>query len=306
MSFHNPPDSAGPETATFHLSLPRAGALTDVITAEPGEPVDDDELDAAREAVTRGVADALASAPRGSGLRIDSYRIQLAFSKTRRLSIAEEAFEPTPAACRRAIGSLGVTASVRNSSIAPAQAVSEILDRANGPSVEACAWWEEWYRRIPPGARAVVRAEAITWATQLYEAIEWSRLEKLPVIGGDFRWSPPGAHRVPGTRRATLHAKVDVHASVRGRPVLFVIPTGVPGPSWSAALGLDALVAGLVRGTRGIPARVVGLWPASGQVRILPIEPGGIHKASGLAVEAAHRLTRATHGARGPSSVGTL
>jgi hypothetical protein len=291
---------AGPERASFHLVLPRAGALTDVITASPGEPPSDDELSAARETVSRGTRKALAGAPPGSTLRVDSYRIQLAFTQDRGLSFADDTFAPSPATCRRAIGSLAVARSVRERSIAPGKAVAEILDRAAGASVEACAWWEEWYRRIPSGARAVVRSEAVTWATQLYEAIEWDRLERPPVIGGDFRW------RTSDAARASLHGKVDVHASVDGRPVLFVMPTGVPGPNWSAALGLSALVSGLARGPRGIPARVVGLWPASGQVRILSVGPGEIHKASGLAVEAAFRLARMIHQGRHRASVGTL
>ena len=48
--------------------------------------------------------------------------------------------------------------------------------------------------------------------------------------------------------------------------------TGVAYAMLGAALGFPALVATLARGEKSVPARVVGLWPASGQVRILPVD----------------------------------
>jgi hypothetical protein len=167
--------------------------------------------------------------------------------------------------------------------LSPAQAVAGVLERAIESEAErrGAAWWEEWFRRIPPGARAVVRSEAVTWATQLYGALEWSRIESRARMGCDYKWQCPGSPLV------TLHAKVDVEASAQGRPVQLVVPTGVAGPQWAPALALPALAAGLLHGSDAVPARVVGMWPASGQVRILPIEPGALEDASRRVIEAA-------------------
>jgi hypothetical protein len=60
----------------------------------------------------------------------------------------------------------------------------------------------------------------------------------------------------------------------QGRPVLLVVGSGVPPADWRSALGFPALVPALARGEKAVPARVVGLWPASGQVRILPVDDG--------------------------------
>ena len=167
--------------------------------------------------------------------------------------------------------------------------------RGRGPT-----WWQEWFRRIPPGARAVVQSEAATWATQLHGALEWDRLGLRPRVGCDYRWSCQGSPRV------TLHAKADVQAWAEGRPVLLVVPTGVAGPKWSAALALTALAAGLVHGAESVPARVVGMWPASGQVRILPIEQGTLEEASERVVEAARTLMFRARPACGPAPVRTF
>jgi hypothetical protein len=161
-----------------------------------------------------------------------------------------------------------------------------LAEAAALPSESTGAWWEEWFRSLGAGARSVVQAEATTWATQLHTALEWSRFEPQAVLGRDYRWE---CSRSP---RVSLHAKVDVQATVEGRPVLLLVPTGVPGPYWSAALGLSALVAGLVRGRDSVPTRVVGMWPASGQVRILPVEPGTLDRASRLVVEAGWAISR--------------
>ena len=84
-------------------------------------------------------------------------------------------------------------------------------------------WWAEWYCGLGPGGRAVVEAEAVTWATQLSTALQWERFERPPVIGGrDDWWACPGA------RRLTLKGRADVRAIVEGRQALLVVSGGVP------------------------------------------------------------------------------
>jgi hypothetical protein len=291
-----------PEQASMHVSLPRAAALTDLLLSPPGPEVTAAELGRAKERVVIGLAEAFRSARTPPGLRIDAYQLQLALSAPDKLDGADRSFAPTPATCRRAIGIAAISHCLRDVALPPAQAVGEVLADSGEPTSgsEWRAWWVEWFRRLPEGAKAVVQAEATTWATQLYSALEWSRFEPQAVVGRDYRWDCTRSPRV------RLHAKVDVQVQAQGRPVLFLVPTGIPGPHWSAALALSALVAGLVRGVGSVPARVVGMWPASGQLRILPVEPGTLDHASKLVVEAAWAVARAQRSASTAERVRTL
>jgi hypothetical protein len=120
----------------------------------------------------------------------------------------------------------------------------------------------------------MVEAEAVTWATQLWTALEWERLTQ-PVVGGADDWWD-----CPGTRALTLRGRAEVRVRAGGRPVLLVVGSGLPPARWRGAIGYPALVAGLARGERSVPARVVGLWPASGQVRILDVDRGPLQETA--------------------------
>jgi hypothetical protein len=66
--------------------------------------------------------------------------------------------------------------------------------------------------------------------------------------------------------------------------VLLAVGSGVPQPQWRATLGFPALVSALARGERSVPSRVVGLWPASGQVRLLPVDLGTLTETAAAVV----------------------
>jgi len=294
----------GPESmsrpAALHVALPRAAAITDVLLSPPGPVVTQHEVEGARSLLIRELRDLHRSMPGTSPFRIDSYRLQLALRSPQQLSSLDCSFSPSPASCRRAIGTEAVSLCVREPGVSPAQAVAEVLNSTIAyPDDAERSWWREWFLRIPPGARAVVQSEAVTWATQLFGALEWSRLQPNVRVGNDFRWECPGA------RGVTVHAKIDVRVLVDNRPVFFLVPTGTPGPHWSAALSLAALGAALAGGAESLPARVVGLWPASGQVRILPVQSGTLDRAARLVIEAARVLCqagpRATPATSGPA-----
>jgi hypothetical protein len=273
---------------TLRLTLPRATALTEFLHAPPGQTVDDAELALVRDRLHRLLPAAIGAKRESGTVRIDAYRIQVALNSPARLGTDNPIFSPSPAACRRAIGVAAVRMCVRDRSLSPARAVAIVLDQASTPEVEAggSPWWREWFRRVPLGARSVTESEAVTWATQLQESLEWERFDPLPRIGGDYRWQCDGSARV------MLHGKVDVEARAGDRPVFFLVQTGIAGPQWMAALALSALAAGMARGSTSVPARVVALWPASGQVRMLEVEPGTLDRASNFAIEAARVISR--------------
>ncbi len=157
-------------------------------------------------------------------------------------------FVPSPVTCRRAVGLAAVARCVRRRAPSPAAAVAEVVamgveDAADGtdPGVRP-PWWAAWYRSLPAGGRAMVEAEAVTWATQLWTALEWERLVQPVVGGGDDWWD------CPGTRALTLRGRADVRVRAEGRPVLLVVGSGLPPSDWRCALGFPALVGALARG----------------------------------------------------------
>jgi len=233
-------------------------------------------------------------------MRIDSYRVQLALERPRELQWLGRSFSPTAAACRRAIG-IEIVARCLSDATQPARAVTRVLPPAGrgGPEAARGSWWAEWLCSIPAGARATACSEALTWATQLFAALDWARLPGAR-IGDDRRWDCPGGSRV------SVHSKVDVRIELEQRPVLFLVPTGVPGPNWWVTLALPALVTGLVDGAGSVPAQVVALWPASGQVRILAIEPDTLERAATTIAQACRAMSGPPHRADGARAVRTL
>jgi hypothetical protein len=260
-----------PVTTGMALALPRAGALTDALMAPVTGTVPAGGLQELREQLAGDLGALAGELPEGDRLRLDSFRFAMAEEDPERLSV-EEPFVPSPATCKRTVGQSAVARCLRRRSPAPATAVAEVLaagveDAEGGPDPTARPpWWAGWYRSLPAGGRAMVEAEAVTWATQLWTALEWERLVQPMVGGADDWWD------CPATRALTLKGQADVRARVGERPALLVVGAGVPPVDWRRSLGFPALVSALARGERSIPARVVGWWPASGQVRILPVD----------------------------------
>jgi len=259
-------------TTGMSLALPRAGALTDALLAAATETVPVPELKLLRAQVAGDLAALVGELPPGEKLRLDAFRFAVARERPEKLTTVEAPFVASPVTCRRAVGLSALARCVRGHAPTVAGAVAEVLatgvdDAADDSDpTRRPPWWARWYRDLGTGGRAMVEAEAVTWATQLWTALEWDRLAQPIVGGGDDWWD------CPGTRALTLQGRADVRVRVDGRPVLLVVGSGVPTSDWCGSLGFPALVSALARGDRSVPARVVGLWPASGQVRILPVD----------------------------------
>ncbi len=158
----------------------------------------------------------------------------------------------------------------------PAAAVAAVLadavedvaaERDGGCGRRRPAWWADWYAGLDPAARAAAQAAAVTWATQLWTALDWSPLRRRAAFG------PPGYRWCPASGRLVLRARFDVLVRADSGPVAIIVGQGdAPGADWRLRLGWEALVAGLSAGPEAVPRRVVGLWPASGQVRFLPVD----------------------------------
>ncbi len=264
----------------------RVAWLTDALMA----PITDEVAPAAwaqlRDQLVRDLRALGAELPDGERLQIDAFKVRLAQRHPDRCISIDDTFTPSPRTCRRAVGVAAVNRCVRGHSPNPAVAVAAVL--AEGLEDAAAAgdsgamrapWWARWYAGLPDGGRAVVRAEAVTWATQLLTAVDWQQVPR-PVIGGrDDWWQCPSGTPIVFKGRADLRALVD------RRPALLVVGTGCCPADWRVELGYPGLVAALCREARVSPCRVVGVWPQSGQVRILPIDAAAL-RATATAVVA--------------------
>lgn len=268
-----PEPGTAPVSTGMSLALPRAAALTDALNAAPcGTPPAEDLVNLSRQ-LAGDLAALVEELPAGERLRLDGFRFALAREHPERVGDGEGDFVASPVTARRSIGLAAVTRCVRGRSPTPATAVAEVLavgaEDAGGTDPTArVPWWAAWYGALAAGGRAMVEAEAVTWATQVWTALAWERLAQTTVGGPDDWWD------CPGTRALTLRGRAEVRVRAGGRPVLLVVGSGVPPAQWRTTLGFPALVSSLARGGRSVPARVVGLWPASGQVRILPVDLG--------------------------------
>lgn len=274
------------------LSLPRASSLTDELLG-PVPAVDGTELLALRQRLLAAMAPLSAELPPGNRLVLDAFRFRRVLRRPETLAAGDEPFRHSPSACRRAVGLTAVERCVRRRAAGPSQAVAQVLaegaeDAASGAADGAAdgqpgrpPWWASWYAGLPAGARAVVAAEATTWATQLWTSLEWRRLPAPVVVGGhDDWWDLPG-------RRISLKGRADLRLRLDGRSLLVVVGGGAPDGASRSELMFAALVCALVGAARSAPGRVVGLWPAAGQVRMLPVEAHVLEAAADEAVSVA-------------------
>jgi hypothetical protein len=153
----------------------------------------------------------------------------------------------------------------------------------------------EWVASLPVAARAIVAADATTWATRLWTSVEWDRLAAGTSVGGPDEWW----HHPVGGVRVALRGRADVRTTTSdGAGALLTVCGGWPTAAGRAALVLAALVPALRRPGVAAPARVVGWWPDCGRAWIVPVDAGTLSMAAdGVAVAAGRELRRAESGA---------
>jgi len=283
-----PAAAPAPTAGGSALTVPRSVTLTDALLAPPADVISPSELVGLRDTLGRDLQAVIADLPAGERLQMDAFKMRVAHRHPERCMSTDDSFTPSPRTCRRAVGIAAVHRCVRGLAPHPAVAVAEVLaagveDARGAPGSDATAapWWASWYAGLPTGARAVVRAEATGWATQLLTALEWTRISRPPVIGGRDDW-----WQCPGGRQLTLKGRADVRVAIDRRSALFVVGTGRCPDDWRVELGYPGLVAALVRDAPASPGRVVGLWPQSGQVRDLTLDLAAL-RATATAVVAA-------------------
>lgn len=216
-------------------------------------------------------------------------------------------FRCTPQRCQRAIGVQAVAAVRHGQASAVAAAVAAVLAEVDRRAAEGqpLPWWGGWWARLDLGARSVVQARAVAWATRLVVGLDWSLLDGRPTVVDHH---PSWRSRTAGGR-IELRARVDVlvlpgrgdrrriarvaptgdGAAPQGRvpedplpsgssppcrpaAAALVVGTGVAPAHCDAWLAYPALVTALAGRAASCPGRVVGWWPDSGQLRVVDVD----------------------------------
>jgi hypothetical protein len=211
---------------------------------------------------------------------------------------SDQPFAWKPTFVRRSLGLAAIESCLQHRHATPAEAVGVVADEAVATWART-GWrtfhWEPWFGGLPSGGRSVVLAEAATWATALWSALDWNQFGSVPVTGGpDDQWictaartvrlkgrcelrvgiSPPeccrlGRHGAVGSGEGATRSGND---STCPPTALVSVTGGVPAEDWRADLGFLALVASLRSPSRPVPARVAGLWPDVGAHRMLDVD----------------------------------
>lgn len=258
-------------TVTFG-SLPRAAALTELLLAPATTSLTRDELSSVRSILEREVTSATRHVDRVRPFRIDPFRVRRAVTG---LPDQERPFAWNPWTARRQLGLEAVRTSLGRPRLSPLEAtrdaVARLVRRAGDAGPDTLSGW---IAGLPLGARAVVEAEAVLWATQLLSAVVWTQ-PATRLVGFDRSVVPSDAPRV------VVRGRVDVELRPAPRPDrdpaemtggVLVMMTGHPLPSARLELALTALAIALSDRPAVVPARVVGFWPQSGRALALPVD----------------------------------
>jgi hypothetical protein len=264
-----------PETWTSGPSKPRQ------LTRALLEPFDDAAIDrgasvfdAARR-IPRTLADLAVPRPGGASFRLTDHHVREALGPPGAVT------PPTPFAwsartARRALGLAGLRALATGSVRSPIDGVVSALDhavRAAQRGENAASAMDRWLAGLSPAGRAAVQAGAVTWATRLWCALDWSAFEEPPTIGRDHWWDSPHSSLL------ALRSRAEVRSIARdpaGSPlsVHLVVVGGPRRTTIRSELSVAAMVQVLCSPRSLPPGRMVGWWPDSGHLVTLEIDQG--------------------------------
>jgi hypothetical protein len=200
----------------------------------------------------------------GGPFRVTDHAVRLALGTDGAGSDERDSFAWSARTARRALGLAALRSLVAGESRAPLDAVrtrvaeiARLVDDGS-PSVSG---FDRWLAGLPPAGRAAVGAEAVTWTTRLWCALDWRKIGAGVVIGRDRWWDSPHSALL------ALRSRAEVRAGCGSLVVL----TGPRRASVRAELSLVTLVESLRNTDGDRPGRVVGWWPDSGHwVRLEP------------------------------------
>jgi len=197
--------------------------------------------------------------------RVTDHEVRTAFTIDEAHDLrSEQPFAWSSLTARRSIGVAAVRLMLAGSARSPLDAVRNRLAESSRwvrEGSSSATQLDRWVDGLSPAGRAAVGAEAVTWATRLWCALDWSLFPSPPVVGRDHWWDSPHSALL------ALRGRADV----RSANAHLVVLSGPRRGSVRAELALVTLVEALRLRGDDVPGRVVGWWPDSGHlVRVEP------------------------------------
>ncbi len=270
---------------------PSVQALTSELLAPAHACIDAPARQGVRDRLLSAVPPLVEQLPAGEQVAITLPVLRRASQGLDITSSSDQPFAWKPAFVRRSLGLAAIESCLQHRHGTPAEAVGVVADEAVATWART-GWrtfhWEPWFGGLPAGGRSVVLAEAATWATALWSALDWNQFAAVPLAGGpDDQWICTAARTVRLKGRSELRFGITAPGRCPGgrhhgadsedggtcpQRALVSVSGGVPAEDWRAELGFLALVASLRSPSRPVPARVVGLWPDVGDLRMVDVD----------------------------------
>ena len=286
----------------------RQSELSRRLIGPPVVRLDGDDRRQVRDRLRSELGRATESLPPGRELAVSLPTIRRARIQPELLSVPEEPFGWKPMFSRRSLGLAAVSACHQGRFRTPSEAVGPVAAEAVA-AWERTGWrtfhWEPWMAGLAPGARAMVLAEAATWATALWSMFDWRMVGPLAQFGGEEdQWVYSDGRTVrlkarPEVRLPLVGSQSQSRFSGGERTALVSLSGGGPGDGWEQDLAYLALVATLRSPTRPIPGRVMGIWPDAGQHRIVEIDQQGLMAGVDCVVATVRAVLDARHSKAG-------
>ena len=291
----------------------RAGDLTGVALSPAGVTIDDSVRAEIRQRLIARIGPLVEPTAPGRPIVVTLALLRQARTRVESLGEPEDPFAWKPIFVRRSLGLAIVAACANGRFRSPLEAASPVADEAVS-EWERTGWrtfhWEPWFAGLADGARAVVLADAVGWATSIWLSFDWNQLRPLPQVGGgDDQWICPAGRTVRLKGRSELRVPLSVAFSLEqerrptpadeagNRVALVSVSGGCPTEWWSEELAYLALVAGLRWPTRPVPPRVLGLWPDSGSHLSIEIDEEALHSAADRVVDTVRAVVEASQSA---------
>jgi hypothetical protein len=251
------------------MAEPWPPATVTAILLAPPDPAVIEERGAVMEAakrIPRALADLAVPRLGGSTLRVTDHHVRTALAPEIP-AITETPFAWSPRTTRRTLGLAAVRTLASGEARSPIEGVRlavAVAVRSVRDGERSAASMDRWLSGLAPAGLAAVEADAVTWATRLWCALDWNAFEEIPLIGRDRWWNSPHSSLL------AIRSRVEVRSVTRDHngnaySTNLVVLGGRRRATVRSELSVVAMAEVLQAQQSLPPARIVGWWPDSGR-----------------------------------------